>query len=220
MPEGPGERVAGAWRTTRSSCARGYSVTEVMTILTALALLSGASAPAVHDYLDRAKLARAEHDVRTIAVSLVRLFDHVQPERHVRGGWATYDLMVGAGAIPRPGEAGTRPWTLPAGGGTVGWLDDHLVRNGPGYSVHAGRGSFGWRGAYLQREVGADPWGHRYAVNVRAMRGSSSDTFVLSAGPDAAVSLPFAADGLPPAGDDIVAIAATAGMGGPGGVGP
>ena len=75
-------------------------MTEVTTILTALTILSGVAAPAVTTYVEDAKLVRARGDVRTIAISLVRLMSDVGPERAREDGWATYDLLVGAGLAP------------------------------------------------------------------------------------------------------------------------
>lgn len=192
---------------------RGFSVTEVTTILTALTILSGAAAPAVNDYVDQAKLVRARHDVRTLAVSLVRLFNDVGAERGLDKGWSSYTLLVGAGVAPASGARGSEAWTASTLASGVGLLDDQLTTNEPGYTRGRQGVPFGWRGAYLQDPVGADPWGHRYAVNIGAMQTSYDDTVVLSAGPDGTVDSPFEADGLPTAGDDIVSVVAAAGVG-------
>jgi hypothetical protein len=199
-------RLTASWRA-----CRGYSVTEVTTILTALTLLSGVAAPAVTTYLEDAQLVRARGDVRTIAISLVRLMNDVGPERSRDDGWATYDLLVGAGLTPTTDGASSRGWgTI---GATVGRLDDHLIVNTPDYPVRQPRTQFGWRGAYLQDPVGADPWGHRYAVNVAAMKSRGFDTVVLSAGPDGVVASAFERDGLPTMDDDIVSVVSSAGLG-------
>jgi hypothetical protein len=190
---------------------RGYSVTEVTTILTALTVLSGVAAPAITTYLEDAQLVRARGDVRTIAVSLVRLMNDVGPARSRDEGWATYDLLVGAGLTPATSGASARRWA--ATGATVGRLDDHLIINGPDYPVRQPRSPFGWRGAYLQDPVASDPWGQRYAVNVAAMHSPTFDTVTLSAGPDGIVESAFERDGLPTAGDDIVSSVSSAGMG-------
>jgi hypothetical protein len=186
-------------------------VTEVTTILTALTLLSGVAAPAVTTYLEDAQLVRARGDVRTIALSLVRLMNDVGPERSREDGWATYDLLVGAGLTPATSAASSRAWA--ATGAKVGRLDDHLIVNTPDYSVRQPRTQYGWRGAYIQDPVGADPWGQRYAVNVAAMKSRAFDTVVLSAGLDGVVESAFERDGLPTAGDDIVSIVSSAGWG-------
>ena len=44
-----------------------------------------------------AKMVRARHDVATLGVSLIRLFNDVSSERHRHGGWMTYSLLVGSG---------------------------------------------------------------------------------------------------------------------------
>jgi hypothetical protein len=187
-------------------------VTEVTTILTALTILSGVAAPAVTSYVEDAKLVRARGDVRTIAIGLVRLMNDVGPAARTReGGWATYDLLVGAGLTPLTETAASRGWA--ASGRTVGALDDHLIVNGPDYPTRQGRAQSGWRGAYLQDPVAADPWGYRYAVNVAAMKSPVFDTVTLSAGADGLVESAFERDGLPTTGDDIVSIVSTAGVG-------
>ena len=193
--------------------ARGFSVPEAMTILTAMTILSGVAAPAMSGYLEDAKLLRARHDVRTIAASLIRLFDDVGPERAIEDGWAHADLLVGAGEAPRAGTTAAAAWTLAPAQGAVRLLDDHLVVNEAGYSVMRGTLRQGWRGAYLQDAVRSDPWGQRYGVNVGMMRSQYLDTVVLSAGPDGVVHSPFQHDGLPTTRDDIAAVVASSGFG-------
>jgi hypothetical protein len=203
--------MRGLFRLIRD--ARGFSAAEVMTILTAMTVLSGVAAPAMNEYLDDAKLLRAQHDVRTLSASLIRLFDDVGPERGIDAGWARVDLLVGAGEAPLAATAAAQSWTLEATRKGVASLDDHLVVNEVGYSVVHGRSRLGWRGAYLQDPVRADPWGHRYAVNVAVMRSHYFDTVVLSAGPDGVVDSPFERDGLPTTRDDVAAVVASSGLG-------
>jgi hypothetical protein len=117
-------------------------------------------------------------------------------------------LLVGPGDAPRAAGA-SAPWAV-AAGRAVGALDDHLVRNAARYSP-ARPGGFGWRGAYLQKPIGADPWRGRYAVNVAALRRDGADMLVLSAGPDGVVGTPFVADGIAASGDDLVALIASGG---------
>jgi len=198
-------RPTAFWRA-----CRGYSVTEVTTILTALTILSGVAAPAVTTYLEDAQLVRARGDVRTISLGLVRLMNDVGPERSRQGGWVTYDLLVGDGLIPAT-HTSSRNWA--STGATVGRLDDQLIVNGAGYSTRQPRAQFGWRGAYIQDPVAADPWGHRYAVNVAAMKSPVFDTVALSAGPDGVIESAFERDGLPTAGDDIASMVSSAGVG-------
>jgi hypothetical protein len=183
-----------------------------MIVLTAVSMLGGVAAPAVTSYVDDARLVRANHDARTLSTSLVRLFHDVRQQRQRPGGWGTYTLLVGPGAVPRAATAASRSWTLPASAAMVGLLDDHLNRNLPGYTPRTSAG-FGWRGAYLQERVSSDPWGQRYAVNVGVMARGDMDTVVLSPGPDAIVQSAFARDGLPTEGDDVVIQVAASGFG-------
>jgi hypothetical protein len=193
--------------------ARGFSAAEVMTILTAMTVLSGVAAPAMNEYLEDAKHLRARHDVRTLSASLIRLFNDVGPEREIEGGWARVDLLVGAGEAPLAATAAAQAWSVATTHKGVALLDDHLVVNEAGYSVVRGPSRTGWRGAYLQDPVRQDPWGHRYAVNVGVMRSHYFDTVVLSAGPDGLVDSPFERDGLPTTRDDVAAVVASSGLG-------
>ena len=74
--------------------------------------------------------------MKTIGVSLLRLMHDVAGERKRPGGWANYDLLVGAGYVPVAADA-TTEWTQT--GARVGLLDQHLMTNGAGYTVHAPR---------------------------------------------------------------------------------
>ena len=192
---------------------RGFSVAEVLTILTAFTILGGLTAPAIYDYIEDARVIRARHDATTIAVSLVRLFDDVGAEGGRPKGWASYDVLVGAGVAPAAGDEQASAWAIPANAAGVGSIDDQLVRNTAEYSRHRTSAMVGWRGPYVQKTVDADPWGHRYAVNVRALRTTGSDTFVLSAGPDGVVTTPFDSDGLSGTRDDIAALVSSSGLG-------
>lgn len=198
-------------RTRSLSDARGFSLTEVMTVLTAVTILSGAAAPAVNDYVEQAKRVRVRHDVNTLAIALMRMANDTPAEANAAGGWATYDLLVGDGAVPIA-DGAAAGWAA-APGDRVGLLDDHLIYNDDRYRRPERYGAFGWRGPYLQQTVDADPWGVRYGVNTRAMRTPDLDTVVLSAGPDGRVDSPFAIDGLPTRGDDVVALVSVGGRG-------
>ena len=188
----------------------GFSVVEVTLILTILSLLSAATAPAIDDYVNQAKLVKAHHDVRTLSVTLIRFFSDTASEANIEHGWATYDLLAGPGTVPQTAGPGTEGWAATE---RVGLLDDHLLNNTPGYSPGDSTQvpRFGWRGAYLQDRVGSDPWGHRFAFNVRSLKTPGLDTVVLTAGPNGTVESLFEIDGLPNAGDDVAAGVSAAG---------
>jgi type II secretory pathway pseudopilin PulG len=191
---------------------RGFSVAEVTTVLTALSILSAAAAPSVSEYVEEAKLIRARQDVRAVALGVVRLMDDVGPERKIEQGWASYDLLVGNGLVPAASGADSQAWTS-VDAKTVDALDDHLITNAAGYTQRRRGAMLGWRGAYLQQSIQSDPWGNRYAVNIRAMKSDHFDTLALSAGPNGIVESGFEVDGLTTQGDDIFALVATSGLG-------
>lgn len=192
--------------------AAGVSATEAAMIVSAVSVLGTMAAPAVTGLLADAMLAKARNDVRVIAVATMRFVDDVKAGRGTRGTWTAYDLLVTQGAVPAVGAGGGDAWAVDAGP-QVGWLDDHLMTNQPAYE-RAGAGPSlgrpGWRGPYLETRAGADPWGHRYAVNVGMLRQSrGSDTIVLSAGPNGLIETPFDVDGIVAGGDDILAVVST-----------
>jgi hypothetical protein len=188
---------------------RGFSVAEITATLLVLSLLTSVATPAINDYVEQAKLVRARSDVATLSVSLFRLIDDVGFERNRPGGWGSFELLVSPGSPPVAGGEASSAWAQPVPDAAVGLLDDQLVRNTAGYMRF---NRTGWRGPYLQSTVRSDPWGTRYGVNIGAMKRPDRATFVLSAGADGIVSVPFDADGLPAGDDDIVAVVATAGV--------
>jgi type II secretory pathway pseudopilin PulG len=185
--------------------AFGYSLVEVMIMLSIVSVLSAIAAPAVESHLTDAQLVRARTDVRVIGVSLIRMVNDVRPQANIPGGWSSrYDLLVGAGERPRAETSTAEGW---AANDRLGQLDDHLLTNNVGYTAAVRPGLLGWRGAYIDRAVEADPWGNRYATNIGSLAARRAfDTIVLSAGPDGVAAAPFAADGLHSAGDDIIAL--------------
>jgi Tfp pilus assembly protein FimT len=197
----------------RLAAYRGYSATETMLMLAVMALLTGGAAPTISDSIEHAKLVRARHDVSAISTSLIRLSNDVGTHATHPGHWTAYTLLAGSGDAPGAAAGGDARWSLPATDAGVGSLDDHLVTNRAGYLPPRPPRTLGWRGAYLQNAVSADPWGHRYAVNVAAMREAGADIVVLSAAADGVAASPFDADGLHAPAADIVAVVSAGGVG-------
>jgi type II secretory pathway pseudopilin PulG len=187
----------------------GFSVAEMTMVLTTVSILGAAAAPVVGDYVNDARMARAQQDTRVVAAAVARMTDDVMGQGARDGGWATVDLLVGPGTTPEVASGAGQEWAVSVGARQAGLLEDHLMLNGPGYATHARTQNNpirGWHGPYLDAGVGPDPWGHRYAVNVKFLKGGSFDTFVVSAGPNGIIETPFQADGTVARGDDIVVI--------------
>ena len=123
------------------------------------------------------------------------------------------------GPIEPDGGSEVWQWRRSVDGHIVDTMANHLVQNTPGEDPSARyrtpldlftgapathvafdsqQGSntrFAWRGPYVSAPVRSDPWGNRYAINVRFLDAVSAsdgsdfagyvqDVFVLSAGPD------------------------------------
>jgi type II secretory pathway pseudopilin PulG len=185
---------------------RGFTAAETAIVLSTVSVLAAAVAPAVADYVHDARLARAREDVRVIADAVSRVSGDLLSRTGVRGGLSTLQLAAGEGDVPELAPGADNRWALESSGADVGALNDHLFTNAVGYP---GRGASlpagiaGWRGPYLDRPLGTDPWGRRYAV--RFGKGTAA-TVVLSAGPDGIVSTIDSPHGMVAAGDDILSV--------------
>lgn len=190
---------------------KGFSIAEMATALTVTTIVAGAAAPAVQDYISQARQTRAAHDTHTIASAFSRFEGDVLGQSAKQGGWATFEMLVGQGAVPTIGTGGDRLWIQPVGG-KVGLLDEQLVTNAVGYSTNPPRqANFirGWHGPYIETGIPVDPWGNRYAINVKAFVDGTSCTVVVSAGPNGQIETPFSGVVITPGGDDVVALLAT-----------
>jgi hypothetical protein len=192
-----------------SAQARGFSTTEIATVLSATTLLTTAAAPSIEGYVSLAQDVRAQHDVRTLAVSILRLRMDVASQTRAPNGLATFTLLVGDGERPHVSTGTASAWELPLTSPDVDALANHLVTNGPSYRRLPISMGGGWRGPYLDSGViRPDPWGHRYAVNVKGLRDRSFAVIVLSAGPNGVIETPFTLTPGMPTGDDVYALVA------------
>ena len=190
---------------------RGFTIAEMAMMLTVTTIVAGAAAPAVQDYVAQARYTRALHDARAIATAVSRFEGDVLGQSARARGWATFDLLVGEGATPGLGAGGDRLWLAPLGAARVGLLDEHLVTNAVGYSSNPPRqANFirGWHGPYIESGIGPDPWGNRYAINVKALADGGSCTVVVSAGPNGKIETTYDGAVIVPGGDDLVALVA------------
>jgi type II secretory pathway pseudopilin PulG len=185
---------------------RGFSAAEATIILSTMSVLAAATAPALGDYVQEARHARANEEVRVIATALSRVSGDLLSRAAVPGGLKTLNFVVGPGDVPVVGTGVDAAWGTPSNGAGVGVINDHLMVNAVGYPTAGSdlpTGINGWRGPYLDRPLGADPWGHRYAVRFGHGKAAS---VVLSAGPDGVVTTVDGPNGVVPAGDDVVSV--------------
>lgn len=199
-----------------SRSERGMTLVEATIVITAIAILVGFAAPSASRTLDRARTARAIDDGEAIKTAIVNyradVFQGFSTDGTTSG--PNVEMLVSDGDIPAIGTGGDNRWddivqNVPASGLVTDFLERHLVTNnifGTG-TTYPSTGGNTWRGAYINAPIDPDPWGNRYAVDVKFLRAPANtrnDTFVLSAGPDEQVNTAFEINGVVPGNDDII----------------
>lgn len=206
------------------SDSRGVSLIEATIVLSVVAILAAAAAPVTSRTLDRARQSRALDDEKAIRDAITNFFIDVTDNKYFTpdgqssaNPWV--DMLVSDGDTPREasitndgGGAGVMRWDDPVNNttGVVDFLERHLVTNTPRGSSANDYPTPKWRGAYLSTPVDGDPWGNRYAANVRWLIDDSTlymnDVFVWSSGPDEQIDTLFQVNGATPGGDDIIVV--------------
>jgi type II secretory pathway pseudopilin PulG len=225
---------------------RGMSLIEVTIMLVVISILTGAMAPSVTRTVQQARLTRVTTDETAIKTAVTNFLTDTGLTGFAingAGGGATPETLVSDGDIPvctvpdsgcGSAVGSTTEWrnVVDNTGGLTDFLERHLVTNNPRGASGNAYAIAGWKGSYLNGPIRPDPWGNRYAVNVKWLRTNFScaartggDVFVLSAGPDEQISTPYRFDwsstahaaacaaatalstaGAFPSGDDIIAI--------------
>ncbi len=72
------------------------------------------------------------------------------------------------------------------------------------FLVENGMAGAEWNGPYIDEEIGPDPWGRAYIVNVNGYFNSAERVIVLCAGPNGQVNTPVSATTA--VGDDIMVV--------------
>jgi hypothetical protein len=163
------------------------------------------------NYLDDAKLAKAQEDVQAIGRAILTLTKDVRHFPLYLDGTKTsgnpdIELLRGPGNNPVDNTNAGQAWLAASG---LSDLQNHLVSNSPGSTKYPSTGLNRWKGPYLER-LSEDPWGNRYLVNIKNANPNDTSAkvvWVLSAGPNGKIETdPNAlADSGPVAGgDDIV----------------
>lgn len=178
-----------------SANASGFTLVEVIVVLSVVLLLTGIAVPMLSSYMEDGRRARAEAECRVLGAALASFYKDVGvfPARNSAGTDSTcYALLTG------PTVPTTSPWT--AGHNWITWgrsaargdlLDNHLLRNTPQNTpgaAYATTGNMRWRGPYSNGGTPLDPWGRPYVVNVIAGFFANATNhkrlWVISAGPN------------------------------------
>jgi general secretion pathway protein G len=149
---------------------RGFSMMELVVVLAVIAILATLITPVITSYIDRARITKAENDVRAITAALVQ-FSSDTLRYPIRGPDNQNYLYLGSF-----GEDAADVWA-----GLSTNLD--LVMNQNSWNFPTS-GVSGWNGPYLET-IGEDPWGRKYYVTVGNLGPNRQfAAFVLSAGPN------------------------------------
>ncbi len=203
-------------RTSSRRAEAGVTLVEITVVLSVVAILAAAAAPVAKRTVDRSRQSRALTDAQGIRTAVLNFLTDMPGYTGftINGAAAgtTVRMLVSDGDTPELG-AGAGEWDDPVDnvGGLTDFMERHLVVNDPrglGTSPYPTSGASTWRGAYLTGPVDPDPWGNRYASNVRWLKDTprSNDVIVLSCGPNEAIDTQFTVNGIMPGDDDIIVV--------------
>lgn len=184
--------AVGAGRPGR---ARGFTLVEVIVVLSVVLLLTGIAVPMLSSYMEDGRRARAEAECKVIGAAMTSFYKDVGvfPARNSAGTNNTCYVLFTGPTMPtgNPFNAGHQwiTWGRSAARGDL--LNYHLLQNRPQNAPAAAyptTGSMRWRGPYVNGTAPLDPWGRPYVVNVisgfLANATNYKRLWVISAGPN------------------------------------
>lgn len=171
----------------------GFTLIEIVVTLAIIGVLAAILTPVVANYIDEARVTRANDEAQTIAKAILNFnkdtgkWPIFTSGANITVTSSTFQILTGVGTFPQCSvDCGTAAW-----GATttkVSALSSALEFNTQSYTTV---GKFAWRGPYLTN-VGTDPWANAYLVNAGALAfGQSKAAYVLSAGPNAKIETSF-----------------------------
>jgi type II secretory pathway pseudopilin PulG len=187
---------------------RGLTLLEVTLMMTLLAALAAAMTPTLAATVQRARVTRANMDGQEIRDGINAFKDDgfsLFTSNGTQLAATQVQFLYSDGDIPAAGSSVL--WRNTTGDAANDFLEEHLVANSfNGLLAYSTLVAPIWRGAYLNGPVDSDPWGNRYAVNVRYLGADVNDVVVLSGGPDEAVDSPDTGNPLTAGNDDIIVL--------------
>ncbi|MFN3242271.1 MAG: type II secretion system protein GspG [Planctomycetota bacterium] len=198
----------------RRALQGGFTLVEVIVVLSVVLLLTGIAVPMLSSYMEDGRRARAEAEIKVVMAAVGKMYKDVgvYPARNSSGtNNYLYTLYTGPALTSNPWSNNHR-WSAWARNAQRGdQLDNHLLVNQPQGSTsgaYASTGNMRWRGPYVAGSTPVDPWGRPYVINVlsgwRTDATNYKRVWVVSAGPDGRFNTNYrarATDEL--AGDDI-----------------
>ena len=146
----------------------GFTLIEMIVVIAIIISLAGVIVPVVSGELEDAKHARARADINRIATALGQYMKDTGYRPTGRTGKETYHFAYTNGELPSSNDFNGR-------------------------SVHLRRflevndfGGANWKGPYAG-ELGPDPWGRAYLVNLHGYWKDKENVVIVSAGPNGSI---------------------------------
>ena len=167
----------------RQRRSTGFTLIEMIVVIAIIVSLAGVIVPVVSGELEDAKQARATADLNRLATALGQYMKDTAYMPTGRTGRNTYHFAYTNGSMPASNDFNGR--------------SAHLRR----FLEVNDFGGKNWRGPYAG-DIGPDPWGRAYLINLHGYWKDSENVLVLCAGPNGSVDTP--PSGTQAGGDDIV----------------
>lgn len=202
----------------------GFTLIEMVVVIAVIALLAAIVTPLAISVIKDARISKAAGDAASMAKAIQRyridtgVYPFVNQATETTAQFAVLSTTGGSSptATGSVGWSATNPENYAGSGscdGTPGapssdqnLFSNHLLDNGPTFTVPTNPRKSGWKGTYVS-ELDEDPWGNKYLSNIgNASDGCSFGVYVLSAGPNGIVETAYdlALTGTA-AGDDVIA---------------
>jgi len=181
----------------------GFTLIELTVVLAVIVTLALVLTPSIANFINDSRVAKARNDCQAIASGIYQFYRDTgffpvwKIAQNGGPGLPANRVQVLASRGNAPLEDVPTPWSTGAQGG----LAEQLVNNIPGYTLKTPTSQFGWNGPYFSSEIGSDPWGNRYLVNIGLIDTSPGAVtlsgqaklavWVLSAGPNGTIETPF-----------------------------
>ncbi|MCE5269802.1 prepilin-type N-terminal cleavage/methylation domain-containing protein [bacterium] len=183
---------------------KGFTLIEIIVAVALVAILSAAIAPSVLNNIAQGRIARTQSDVQALGSAVMRFksdtgkFPRLAAAAKADTAGNSVDFLASSiGTFPQTG--GNNLWSggsLTNGVTTTGSCEDfahHLIMGisrattSDSLYVRAANiedpNSFGFRSGLISADQ-ADPWGHKYMSNVKALGVTGQAVWVISAGPN------------------------------------
>ena len=203
--------------SSRGHGQRGFTLVEVIVVLSVVLLLTGIAVPMLSSYMEDGRRARAEAECKVIGAAVTSFYKDVGvfPSRNSAGTNNVVQVLFTSATRPtvNPFNA-NHAWITAGMSATTGdVMNNHLGVNRPqgataAAAIYPTTGTSRWRGPYQNGDAPLDPWGRPYVVNVQSGWSPTATNFkrlwVLSAGSNGIIDTVATATATTnPAGDDI-----------------